>query len=280
MNILYCGDKNIERGLLISVLSLLKHCNETLKIFVLTMEREGYESMNGSPVVERLNVILKKSGNGFCTRNLAELGSVSDLVETGDVSDLAGSVDSKNDVDLGDTEESNESFIKVIDITKQFNNNPPTANMHTFFTPYSMLRLYADLAELPDKILYLDNDVVCHGDFAELYNIDMTDFDIAGVRDRYGKNFYGINYLNSGVLLMNLKRIRENGALEKCRKLNAKVTRMLPDQAVLNRYCEKKVLNRKFNEQDKNPERHGVSAFFESVPVCGEKILRDKTVAD
>ncbi len=34
--------------------------------------------------------------------------------------------------------------------------------MKTRFTPCCMLRLFADeILELPDKILYLDNDVIC-----------------------------------------------------------------------------------------------------------------------
>lgn len=37
MNILYCGDHNIEDGLLLSILSLLKHVKEPLSIYVLTM---------------------------------------------------------------------------------------------------------------------------------------------------------------------------------------------------------------------------------------------------
>ena len=36
MNILYCGDKNIIDGLIISILSLLKNTNEILNIYVLT----------------------------------------------------------------------------------------------------------------------------------------------------------------------------------------------------------------------------------------------------
>lgn len=37
MNVLYCGDKNIADGLIISVLSLTNHVREPLNIFVLTM---------------------------------------------------------------------------------------------------------------------------------------------------------------------------------------------------------------------------------------------------
>ena len=36
MNILYCGDRNMRDGLLISVLSLLDHSSEPINIYVLT----------------------------------------------------------------------------------------------------------------------------------------------------------------------------------------------------------------------------------------------------
>ena len=38
MNILYCGDRGIEDGLIISILSLLKNVKEELNIYVLTAE--------------------------------------------------------------------------------------------------------------------------------------------------------------------------------------------------------------------------------------------------
>lgn len=41
MNILYCGDENIEDGLLISILSVLKNVKEELKFYVLTMNIEN-----------------------------------------------------------------------------------------------------------------------------------------------------------------------------------------------------------------------------------------------
>ena len=43
MNILYCGDKKVLDGLIISVLSLAKQTKEPLNIFVLTMYLKGYE---------------------------------------------------------------------------------------------------------------------------------------------------------------------------------------------------------------------------------------------
>jgi hypothetical protein len=38
MNILYCGDRKMERGLLMSTISLLDNSTEPLNIYVLTLE--------------------------------------------------------------------------------------------------------------------------------------------------------------------------------------------------------------------------------------------------
>ena len=46
--------------------------------------------------------------------------------------------------------------------------------------PYSMLRLYADDI-LVNRLLYLDADVVACDDIEPLYNMGISDFEIAGV---------------------------------------------------------------------------------------------------
>ena len=38
MNILYCGDEHMDDGMLISILSLLKHTKQPLHIYVLTAD--------------------------------------------------------------------------------------------------------------------------------------------------------------------------------------------------------------------------------------------------
>ena len=48
MNILYCGDKNIEKGLIISIFSILKHINEELNIYVLTINFDKEKKENRS----------------------------------------------------------------------------------------------------------------------------------------------------------------------------------------------------------------------------------------
>lgn len=227
MNILYCGDNNITNGLIISILSLIKHTDEELNIYVLTMKYEKYKPLSKN-VIKVLDKKLK--------------------------------------------EKNKNSKINLIDITNKVIKCLPTANLSTRFTPYCMLRLYADkVDELPSKILYLDNDVVALKDFTDFYNLDITNYDIAGVFDYYGSHIYRKkiiikDYLNSGVLLMNLDRIKENNLFEKCRIRCRDKEMLLPDQEAINTYCSKKlIVNRIYNEQHKTTNktvfRHYTTTF-------------------
>lgn len=153
------------------------------------------------------------------------------------------------------------SFALVLDISEMFFKNIPQANVKTRFTPFCMLRLFADeVKEIPDKILYLDTDVLCRKDFLEFYNTDMSDCDICGALDRYGKYFFKksrfkFDYINSGVLLINMERVRENKTFLKCRELCANKRMFMPDQSALNKICEKNIISRIYNEQgDPNDE--------------------------
>jgi len=149
------------------------------------------------------------------------------------------------------------SEIILLDISDIFNKYLPTANMGTRFTPLCMLRLFADmLPEIPDRILYLDTDVLCRKDFKDFYYLDISNVEIAGVPDRYGKWFFGNiflhDYFNSGVLLMNMSNIRKSGLFEKCRCMCRDKKMFMPDQSALNKLCKKKIIcDRRYNEQRK-----------------------------
>lgn len=217
MNILYCGDSNIENGLIISILSLLKNVKEQLNIYVFTMELKindkEYKGVSNF-TIDFLNKEVKKANSN--------------------------------------------SFVKKIDITELFNNNIPIKNMKTRFTPYCMLRLFADqIEEIPDKILYLDTDVLCRKDCSEFYNQDISEYEVVGVLDHYGKWFFRNNilkkdYINSGVLLLNILKIKETKLFEKCRQLCKEKEMFMPDQSAINKISKfKKIDERKYNEQRK-----------------------------
>ena len=64
MNVLYCGDSGIEKGLLLSVLSLIRTVNEPLQIYVMTAHfchggRE-YQPVSGE-CLEKLRTLLKRA---------------------------------------------------------------------------------------------------------------------------------------------------------------------------------------------------------------------------
>lgn len=217
MNILYCGDQNIADGVMISVLSILKQVREPLHIYILTMALETPEK-TFSPLSQSFAAFLSRKVQSFSPQNTVELIDASDL----------------------------------------FASQPPRANLATRFTPCCMLRLYADqLPMLPEKILYLDNDVVCRQDFSDFYGQDIEAFEIAGVLDYYGRWFFRnhpfqLDYLNSGVLLLNLKKIRQTGLFAKCRLRCAEKEMFMPDQSAINKLAvSKKILPRRYNEQRK-----------------------------
>lgn len=216
MNILFCGDRNVQDGLLIAVLSLLENTQEHLDIYVLTLDM----SMNGriySPIEQTF------------------------------VDYLNGTVSAQYDDRL---------YTKLIDTTDLFKDETPDANLSTRFTPCCMLRLFADkIDEIPDRILYLDTDVICRRDFGDFYYQNMDGVEIAGVLDYYGswffrKNIFKRDYLNSGVLLMNMCELRKTGLLSSCRHMCTTKQMFMPDQSALNKLSvSKRICERKYNDQ-------------------------------
>ena len=124
-------------------------------------------------------------------------------------------------------------------------------NENAYCTPYTLLRLLADkIPDMPEKLLYLDIDMMVAGDISELYNIDVTDYEYVAVKEKYGSKFIRYDYINAGMLLLNMKKIKETRLLEKARQLIK--TRKLPfaDQdAIFWSTTKKKLIPRRFNEQ-------------------------------
>lgn len=239
MNILYCGDSNIEDGLLISIISLTRQIREPLHIYVLTMRLEW-------------------------------LGKTYDPVSDKTIAYLDSYVKRADRTEEGHAD--GESFVKGIDVTEYFQAEAaPDVNMQTRFTPFCMLRLYADqVEELPERLLYLDNDVVCRRDIAEFYHQDIDHIDFAGVLDYYGgwffrRNLFRRDYINSGVLLLNMDRIRRTGLFGKCRERCRTKKMFMPDQSALNKLAEaKRICPRRYNEQRKLHEDTALQHFTTS----------------
>ena len=78
-----------------------------------------------------------------------------------------------------------------------------------------------------------------------------------GSLDYYVKWFFKnkkikFNYINSGVLLLNFKKIRETNLFKNARKMCQNDKMFMPDQSSLNKLASgKKIQKRKYNEQRK-----------------------------
>lgn len=137
-------------------------------------------------------------------------------------------------------------------------------NETAYCTPYTLLRLLADLVqELPDKILYLDIDMMAQDDISKLYNIDIADYEYAAVKEKYGSIFIWPDYINAGMLLLNMKKIKETKLLEKARTLIKTKKMLFADQDAIYRTTTKKLLvPRIYNEQSKFNKKDTVICHF------------------
>ncbi len=209
--IIYAGNYGIFEGILISILSVIENTEIPVDVYLFTMDlTEQNESYK--PL----------------TREQAEF------------------------LDSMCKEKNPKSRVQITDVGKLYKGsllNSP--NALTSYTPYTFLRLFADQIDyIPSKILYLDADTVVARDLRELYDIDVTEYEFAGALDYYGRRFIDPYYVNAGVLLFNLDKIKETKLFKKCIALLNEKRVFLPDQTALNKYAKSKlIINTKFNEQ-------------------------------
>jgi lipopolysaccharide biosynthesis glycosyltransferase len=105
-----------------------------------------------------------------------------------------------------------------------------------------------------EKCIYLDSDIIVCTDLSELFSTDLEGYYLGGVKDidfndpfqnhdqRYKETGLSAqsNYINTGVLLMNLKKIRQDKMTETfCAEI--KKGYLFQDQDVLNITCHNKI---------------------------------------
>ena len=149
------------------------------------------------------------------------------------------------------------AFINVNDsLFKRFPIGDNYISIQTYYR-YIIPQLLPDI----DKILYLDCDVIVKDSLSELYNQDISDYWIAGVEDlgyfvdrkrlkRETESFY----INAGIILLNVKKWREDNITEKLFNFTRENAAMLEhkDQDVINMVLnsKSKPLDYRWNVQD------------------------------
>lgn len=118
-----------------------------------------------------------------------------------------------------------------------------------------------DMCKDLDRILYLDCDTLVLGDLGELFNTDLSEKYLAGVKDVWGVSRYvkrlGMKsdvYVNSGMLLFNCDYCRKEKFFDKIVEFaqnNGKIIEFC-DQDSINKVADEKkvVLHPKFNFMD------------------------------
>lgn len=113
-----------------------------------------------------------------------------------------------------------DSCIEVVPFENEFSEFVGT---HQHVSAAALLKFkIADKFPSYDKILYLDTDMIIQDDLSNLFNIDIQNKYAAVVKDmagmllqHAGKKLNLDNYFNSGMMLLNIKKMREENICEK-----------------------------------------------------------------
>ena len=224
INILLCGNKKVFDGALSELISITNKTKEAICCYIFTMD------------VSRINP------NYTC-------------IEERQVDFLNEVIQEKN----------KDNKVIRVDVTDLYEEEfGKCKNENAYCTPYTLLRLLADrVPNIPDKILYLDIDMMANKDISELYNIDISEYEYAAVKEKYGSVILYLDYINAGMLLLNMKKIKETGLLKKARDLIRNKKMIFADQdAVYHSTTKKLLLPRKYNEQSKFNRKDTVICHF------------------
>lgn len=145
-------------------------------------------------------------------------------------------------------------FDDVTEYLKRMNEDLPVRDYYSHTTYYRLF--IPEMYPQYDKAIYIDSDTITLGDISRLYETDIAQYYVAGVRDQavlqnetfseYVEKVLGIDrraYFNAGMLLMNCRVFREENLQQKFIDLLKTYTFVVAqDQDYLNIICQGRVL--------------------------------------
>lgn len=132
--------------------------------------------------------------------------------------------------------------VKIKNVSSQKYFKPDGPNMKSKFTYMAMMRaaLYKEFPKL-DRILALDVDTLANDDISDLWDVDLGDeYYLAAVREP-ARSWRDDIYVNIGVALYNLEKLRDGMGDEVVKALNEENYTYL-EQDVFNQKCKGKIL--------------------------------------
>lgn len=224
INLLFGGNSKVFDGALTELISITNKTSEPINCYIFTMDATN----------------LKPEYTSISEKDCRFLDEV---------------VKSKN----------KENKITRVDVTQIYKEQfSGSKNETAYCTPYTLLRLLADLVPgIPDKLLYLDLDMMAGGDISQLFNIDIENYEYAAVKEKYGCWIIRPDYINAGMLLFNMKKIRQTKLLEKAReKIKHKKMLFADQDALFWSTTKKKLIPRIYNEQSKFNKKDTIICHF------------------
>ncbi len=122
---------------------------------------------------------------------------------------------------------------------------------HHITTPSYYRLIISEVLKHYSKCIYLDGDIIVQKDLSDFFNLDINNYYVAGVKalgyhilatkhaDRLGLNNID-NYINAGVLLMNLDKLREDKIDTVFKELSSRIYDS-HDQDIINIACASKI---------------------------------------
>ena len=127
--------------------------------------------------------------------------------------------------------------------------NKNSLNYNNYYSNYCFGKLLLANIISEDKVLYLDVDTIISSDISNIWKYNIDSYYCAGVKDfaisyRGNLNELGINdkYINSGVVVFNLDKIRKDGIVDRMFDVINRRKLMYPDQDALNIVCQYDIL--------------------------------------
>lgn len=227
MNILYCGDKGIARGTLVSILSILKHNKNPIHFYILTINYENTKAFTAK-AAKFLDELVKKT-NPKSFVHLLDATKV-----------FTDNLPEKN---MG-------SYFTPCSMLRLYIDKVPEINKldRVLYLDYDVM-CRGDLGNLYGM------------------NMDGIEaagaLDIYGKNFYHYHGLFNFDYMNSGVMLFNMPECLKTNMFEKAVKLCVDKWMMLADQAALNKSITNRIiLPRKYNEQAERPKKDTVLHHF------------------
>lgn len=227
MNILYCGDKGIARGTLVSILSVLKYNKNPIHFYILTISYENTKAFT-TKAAKFLDELVKKT-NPKSFVHLLDATKV-----------FTDNLPEKN---MG-------SYFTPCSMLRLYIDKVPELSKldRILYLDYDVV-CRADLTEFYNT---------------DMEGIEAAGvLDIYGKNFYHYHGLFNFDYMNSGVMLFNIPECLKTKVFERAVKLCMDRWMMLADQAALNKsIARRKLMPRKYNEQAERPKEDTVLHHF------------------